>query len=46
MEQRYQIFAKANVRNIIGFNNRKKEPKSDLPPPEEQTELQGVGRRN
>ena len=42
MEQRYQIFAKANVRNIIGFNNRKKEPKSDLPPPEEQAELQGV----
>lgn len=42
MEQRYQIFAKVNVRNIIGFNNRKKEPKSDLPPPEEQTELQGV----
>jgi S-DNA-T family DNA segregation ATPase FtsK/SpoIIIE len=42
MEQRYQIFAKVNVRNIIGFNNRKKEPKSDLPPPEEQAELQGV----
>ena len=42
MEQRYQIFAKANVRNIIGFNNRKKEPKSDLPPPEQQAELQGV----
>ncbi len=42
MEQRYQIFAKVNVRNIIGFNNRKKEPKSDLPPPEQQTELQGV----
>jgi S-DNA-T family DNA segregation ATPase FtsK/SpoIIIE len=42
MEQRYQIFAKVNVRNIIGFNNRKKEPKSDLPPPEQQTELEGV----
>ena len=43
MEQRYQIFAKANVRNIIGFNNRKKEPKSDLPSlPEQQTELEGV----
>jgi S-DNA-T family DNA segregation ATPase FtsK/SpoIIIE len=42
MEQRYQIFAKANVRNIIGFNNRKKEPKVDLPPPEQQAELQGV----
>src|SRR5688500_6420301 len=24
MEQRYQIFAKANVRNIVGFNNRKR----------------------
>ena len=42
MEQRYQIFAKVNVRNIIGFNNRKKEPKTDLPPPEQQTELEGV----
>jgi len=42
MEKRYQIFAKVNVRNIMGFNNRKKEPKSDLPPPEEQAELQGV----
>jgi S-DNA-T family DNA segregation ATPase FtsK/SpoIIIE len=28
MEQRYQIFAKANVRNIVGFNNRKKDAKS------------------
>jgi S-DNA-T family DNA segregation ATPase FtsK/SpoIIIE len=24
MEQRYQIFGKTNVRNIVGFNNRKK----------------------
>jgi S-DNA-T family DNA segregation ATPase FtsK/SpoIIIE len=24
MEQRYQIFAKANVRNIVGYNTRKK----------------------
>ncbi|MDB6094683.1 MAG: cell division FtsK/SpoIIIE [Verrucomicrobia bacterium] len=24
MEQRYQVFAKVNVRNIIGFNSRKK----------------------
>src|ERR1035437_5993637 len=24
MEQRYQIFAKVNVRNIVGFNSRKK----------------------
>jgi DNA segregation ATPase FtsK/SpoIIIE, S-DNA-T family len=28
MEQRYQIFAKANVRNIVGFNTRKKDAKS------------------
>jgi DNA segregation ATPase FtsK/SpoIIIE, S-DNA-T family len=27
MEQRYQIFAKANVRNIVGFNTRKKDVK-------------------
>ena len=31
MEQRYQIFAKSNVRNIVGFNNRKKGPK-EAPP--------------
>jgi S-DNA-T family DNA segregation ATPase FtsK/SpoIIIE len=42
MEQRYQIFAKANVRNIIGFNNRKKEPKHEFPPTEQQAELDGV----
>lgn len=41
MEQRYQIFAKANVRNISGFNNRKKE-KPEPPPPELQPELAGV----
>lgn len=41
MEQRYQIFAKVNVRNIAGFNNRKKE-KPD-PIPVEQAELLGVG---
>jgi S-DNA-T family DNA segregation ATPase FtsK/SpoIIIE len=41
MEQRYQIFAKVNVRNIIGFNNRKKEKPSE-PPPEQQAELAGV----
>jgi len=39
MEQRYQIFAKANVRNIIGFNNRKKAPP---PAPAEQPSLQGL----
>ena len=36
MEQRYQIFAKVNVRNISGFNHRKKgaaaEPAADLQP--------------
>ena len=41
MEQRYQIFAKANVRNITGFNNRKKEKPEPLPP-EIQGELAGV----
>jgi S-DNA-T family DNA segregation ATPase FtsK/SpoIIIE len=41
MEQRYQIFAKSNVRNITGFNNRKKE-KPEPPPPEFQAELEGV----
>jgi len=29
MEQRYQIFAKANVRNIVGYNSRKKGSKSE-----------------
>jgi S-DNA-T family DNA segregation ATPase FtsK/SpoIIIE len=28
MEQRYQIFAKANVRNIVGYNTRKKDAKA------------------
>jgi len=43
MEQRYQIFAKVNVRNITGFNNRKKEPKAaEFPPAEQQAELEGV----
>jgi DNA segregation ATPase FtsK/SpoIIIE, S-DNA-T family len=43
MEQRYQIFAKANVRNIVGFNNRKKAAKPDLPPaPDAQAALTGV----
>jgi S-DNA-T family DNA segregation ATPase FtsK/SpoIIIE len=42
MEQRYQIFAKVNVRNISGFNNRKKDPKAEFPPVEQQGELQGV----
>ena len=42
MEQRYQIFAKANVRNIFGFNNRKKDPKHEFPAGEQQAELSGV----
>jgi S-DNA-T family DNA segregation ATPase FtsK/SpoIIIE len=42
MEQRYQIFAKVNVRNVYGFNNRKKEPKHEFPPAEQQAELAGV----
>mgnify|MGYP001551860643 CR=1 FL=1 len=29
MEQRYQLFAKVNVRNIVGFNSRKKTAKPD-----------------
>jgi S-DNA-T family DNA segregation ATPase FtsK/SpoIIIE len=39
MEQRYQIFAKANVRNIVGFNTRKKDAKSQA---EAQASLQGM----
>ncbi|MDR1279268.1 MAG: DNA translocase FtsK, partial [Opitutaceae bacterium] len=31
MEQRYQIFAKVGVRNISGFNHRKKNAKPDFP---------------
>jgi S-DNA-T family DNA segregation ATPase FtsK/SpoIIIE len=41
MERRYQQFAKVNVRNITGFNNRKKD-KPEPPPPETQVELAGV----
>ena len=41
MEQRYQIFAKANVRNIVGFNTRKKDAKPE-PVPEAQAALTGV----
>jgi len=29
MEQRYQLFAKCNVRNILGYNNRKKDAPLD-----------------
>ena len=43
MEQRYQIFAKENVRNITSFNARKKNPKPPEPPPaEQQAALTGV----
>lgn len=44
METRYQYFAKCNVRNIIGFNNRKKKNVApDLPePPPDQPGLPGV----
>ncbi len=40
MEQRYQQFAKVNVRNIAGFNARKKT--SEPPPPPAQGALTGV----
>jgi S-DNA-T family DNA segregation ATPase FtsK/SpoIIIE len=39
MEQRYQIFAKANVRNIVGYNSRKKNGKGV---PENQGTLSGL----
>jgi len=43
MAQRYQLFAKVNVRNIVGFNTRKKAGKPDLPPPPDpQATLNGV----
>ncbi|MEO7411878.1 MAG: DNA translocase FtsK [Opitutaceae bacterium] len=43
MEQRYQIFAKVNVRNIVGFNSRKKDGKAGFPPPPDpQGALTGV----
>ncbi len=41
MEQRYQIFAKVGVRNIAGFNGRKK-PSSDFPAADAQQSLDGV----
>jgi S-DNA-T family DNA segregation ATPase FtsK/SpoIIIE len=43
MEQRYQLFAKVNVRNIVGFNGRKKSGGTDpLPAPDPQGSLTGV----
>ncbi|HEU5079321.1 MAG TPA: DNA translocase FtsK [Opitutaceae bacterium] len=41
MEQRYQMFAKVGVRNIIGFNGRKKGAAPEIPP-ENQAVLEGV----
>jgi len=41
MEQRYQIFAKVNVRNISGFNHRKKGAAAE-PPPGAQPTLEGL----
>jgi S-DNA-T family DNA segregation ATPase FtsK/SpoIIIE len=40
MEQRYQIFAKVNVRNIVGFNTRKKA--ADAAAADAQSALTGV----
>jgi S-DNA-T family DNA segregation ATPase FtsK/SpoIIIE len=42
MEQRYQMFAKCNVRNIVGFNGRKKSEAPEFPPAEQQSALDGV----
>ena len=42
MEQRYQIFAKVNVRNIVGFNSRKKSSEPDFPPEPAQGSLAGL----
>jgi S-DNA-T family DNA segregation ATPase FtsK/SpoIIIE len=42
MEQRYQIFAKCNVRNIVGFNSRKKSGAEPVPAPDAQGALAGV----
>ncbi len=41
MENRYQIFAKVGVRNISGFNARKKS--AATPPADDQQQLAGVG---
>jgi S-DNA-T family DNA segregation ATPase FtsK/SpoIIIE len=42
MEQRYQIFAKANVRNIAGFNSRKRGSAAPAPAADAQASLTGV----
>lgn len=41
MEQRYQMFSKVNVRNIVGFNHRKK-PAPGMPPPPPPPDAQGA----
>ena len=43
MEQRYQIFAKVGVRNISGFNTRKKSAGPAAPATDAQQQLTGVG---
>lgn len=42
MEQRYQMFAKANVRNILGYNHRKKGAKLDAVEQAAQAQLSGL----
>lgn len=42
MEQRYQMFAKCNVRNILGFNSRKKGAKLDEVEAAAQAQLDGL----
>ena len=42
MEQRYQIFAKVGVRNIAGFNGRKKSASPEFPAEDSQQSLDGV----
>jgi DNA segregation ATPase FtsK/SpoIIIE, S-DNA-T family len=42
MEQRYQLFAKVNVRNIVGFNTRKKTAKPEPAAVPAQGSLTGV----
>jgi S-DNA-T family DNA segregation ATPase FtsK/SpoIIIE len=42
MEQRYQIFGKVNVRNISGFNHRRKGAKADAQGDEAQGSLAGL----
>jgi S-DNA-T family DNA segregation ATPase FtsK/SpoIIIE len=42
MEMRYQIFARVGVRNIAGFNNRKKSTRDSADPGETQTTLDVV----